>query len=62
MIIGAFAAGSLGFFIGLAFIPNLEGQEAIDATPNAVFSIGLGTVIKLISQIVFNRLNLKTST
>ena len=59
---GAFAAGSLGFFIGLASIPNLEGQEAIDATQYAVFSIGLGTIIKLISQIVFNRLNLKTGT
>ena len=59
---GAFAAGSLGFFIGLASIPNLEGQEAIDATQYAVFSIGLGTIIKLISQIVFNRLNLRTDS
>ena len=59
---GAFAAGSLGFFIGLASIPNLEGQEAIDATQYAVFSIGLGTIIKLISQIVFNRLNLRADT
>ena len=59
---GAFAAGSLGFFIGLASIPSLVGQEAIDGTQYAVFSMALGTIIKLISQIVFNRLNLRTDT
>ena len=59
---GSFAARSLGFFIGLASISSLEGQEAIDGTQYAAFSISLGTIIKLLSQILFNRLNLRANT
>ena len=52
---GSFAAGSLGFFIALASVPGSQGQALIDTTQYAVFSIGLGTIIHLICQVIVNR-------
>jgi len=52
---GSFAAGSLGFFIALASVPGSQGQALIDTTQYAVFSIGLGTVIHLVCQVIVNR-------
>jgi hypothetical protein len=52
---GASHSGSLGFFIVLASIPALEGQEATEAIQYAVFSISLGTIIRLITEMIFNR-------
>ena len=52
---GSFAAGSLGFFIALASVPGSQGQALIDTTQYAVFSIGLGTIIHLVSQVIVNR-------
>ena len=52
---GSFAAGSLGFFIALASVPGSQGQALIDTTQYAVFSIGLGTIIHLVCQVIVNR-------
>ena len=52
---GSFAAGSLGFFIALASVPGSQGQALIDTTQYAVFSIGLGTIIHLVCQLIVNR-------
>tara|TARA_B100001057_G_C22496521_1_gene812283 strand:- start:350 stop:715 length:366 start_codon:yes stop_codon:yes gene_type:complete len=52
---GSFCAGSLGFFIALASVPGSEGQALIDTTQYAVFSIGLGTIIRLVCQVIVNR-------
>ena len=52
---GSFAAGSLGFFIALASVPGSQGQALIYTTQYAVFSIGLGTVIHLVCQVIVNR-------
>ena len=54
---GSFAAGSLGFFIALASVPGSQGQALIDTTQYAVFSIGLGTIIHLVCQVIVNRLS-----
>ena len=51
----SFAAGSLGFFIALASVPGSQGQALIDTTQYAVFSIGLGTIIHLVCQVIVNR-------
>ena len=56
---GAQAAGALGFFIALASLPSKEGQEAVELTQYAVFSICFGTIVGLISQVIFNRLSNK---
>ena len=52
---GSFAAGSLGFFIALASVPGSQGQALIDTTQYAVFSMGLGTIINLVCQVIVNR-------
>ena len=52
---GAFAAGSLGFFIALASVPGSEGQALINTTQYAVFSMSLGTIIHLVCQVIVNR-------
>mgnify|MGYP004034624289 CR=1 FL=1 len=52
---GSFAAGSLGFFIALASVPGSQGQALIDTTQYAVFSMGLGTIINLVCQLIVNR-------
>ena len=56
---GSFSAGSLGFFIALASVPGSQGQALIDTTQYAVFSIGLGTIIHLVCQVIVNRLSAK---
>ena len=55
---GSFAAGSLGFFIALASVPGSQGQALIDTTQYAVFSIGLGTIIHLVCQVIVNRFSM----
>ena len=52
---GSFAAGSLGFFIALASVPGSQCQALIDTTQYAVFSMGLGTIINLVCQVIVNR-------
>ena len=54
--IGALSAGSLGFFLGLASLPTMSGQEIVSTTQYATFSLILGTVLQLICQAIANRL------